>query len=261
MPHAVVLDLAGEKRPRYLDRYAHGLFFELLVQLDPDLARKLHEAPRKPFTLSPLPERGGIFLRFTFLDDALFNPFLEALLDAAPKGLILGEDRVILKRVFATPEGHPMAGSMGWETLQEAPAKREIQLRFLTPTVFKTSKPGKRTRYTPLPEPRLIMNSLLEKWQQGPLAYSPKTMAALKNAFDLDAEVAYFRQLRFHRIQAGKSFFPGFTGVVGLKVHSESPEVQKALGRLERLAFFSGIGAKTPYGMGLAVPVDGRLSS
>lgn len=255
MPQAVVLELAGEKRPRHLGRYAHGLFFELLATLDPDLAGELHEAPRKPFTLSPLSGRNrGIFLRFAFLDDALFKPFLEALLAAAPEGLVLGEDRFVLKRVLATPEGHPLAGTMTWEALKGAPARREIRLRFLTPTVFVTSKSGGRTRYTPLPDPRLILNSLLEKWQQGPLAYGPKALAALKNAFELDTEIAFFRGLRFHRVQAGKSFFPGFTGVVGLKLFSDSLEAKEAFGRLERLAFFSGVGAKTPYGMGLVQP-------
>ncbi len=254
MPQAVVLELAGEKRPHHLGRYAHGLFFELLARLDPDLAGKLHEAPRKPFTLSPLAGRsGGIFLRFAFLDDALFGPFLEALLAAAPEGLALGEDRFVLKRVLATPEGHPLAGAMTWEALVNAPARREIRLRFLTPTVFVASKPGGRTRYVPLPDPRLILNSLLAKWQQGPYPYNPKEEAALKNAFELDTEVSFFRGLRFHRLQAGKGFFPGFTGTVGLKLWSESLEVKQALGRLERLAFFSGVGAKTPYGMGLAV--------
>jgi CRISPR-associated endoribonuclease Cas6 len=257
MLHAVVLELAGEKHPRYLGRYAHGLFFALLAQLDPDLAKKLHEAPRKPFTLTPLPGRNGaVSLRFTTLDGALFGPFLKALLEAAPEGLWLGEDRFLLKRVLATPEGHPLAGAMTWEELKKAPAKREVQLRFLTPTVFTTSKPGGRARYTPLSDPRLIAGSLLDKWQaHSPFPYNPKEEAALRELFELDLEVAGFRHLRFHRVQAGKGFFPGFTGEVTLRLWSDSLEVQEALGRLHALAFFSGVGAKTPYGMGLTLPL------
>ncbi len=95
----------------------------------------------------------------------------------------------------------------------------------------------------------------MEKEQQGPYPYNPKERAALENIFELDAEIAFFRGLRFHRVQAGKGFFPGFTGTVGIRVFSPSQEVGEALGRLEALAFFSGVGAKTPYGLGLAVPV------
>ena len=40
-----------------------------------------------------------------------------------------------------------------------------------------------------------------------------------------------------------------------LRLWSQSLEAREALGRLHALAFFSGVGAKTPYGMGLAVPL------
>ncbi len=55
MPKALVLELVGPKSPLYPGRYAHGLFFALLRELDPDLSEALHAAPRKPFTLTPVP--------------------------------------------------------------------------------------------------------------------------------------------------------------------------------------------------------------
>ena len=107
-----------------------------------------------------------------------------------------------------------------------------------------------------MPDPRLIAGSLLDKWQaHSPFPYNPKDEAALRELFELDLEVAGFRNLRFHRVQAGKGFFPGFTGEATLRLWSQSLEAQEALGRLHALAFFSGVGAKTPYGMGLAVPL------
>ncbi|RIH88257.1 CRISPR-associated endoribonuclease Cas6 [Meiothermus luteus] len=254
MPHAVVLELIGEKTPLYPAKYAHGLFFALLSRMDPELAQRLHEAPRKPFTLAPLIGRNrALFLRFTTLDDGLFAPFLRVLLEAAPEGLPLGDTPYRLMRVLATPEGHSMAGTCAWAELKKAPRRREATLFFQSPTVFATSKPGGRTRYTPLPDPRLIVGSLLDKWQaHSPYPYPPREEAALRILFELDLELAGFHSLRFHRVQAGKSFFPGFTGEVTLKLHSESLEAQEALGRLSALAFYSGVGAKTPYGMGVA---------
>ena len=264
MPQAVVLELVGEKPPLYPARYAHGLFFALLSRVSPELAQKLHEAPRKPFTLAPLPRagpegatlKGTLRLRLTTLDDGLFAPFLRALLEAAPDGLPLGDSSYRLARVLATREGHPLAGATSWEELKEAPKREKATFRFLTPTVFATSKPGGRTRYTTLPDPRLIAGSLLDKWQaHSPFPYNPKEEAALRELFELDLEVAGFRNPRFHRVQAGKGFFPGFTGEATLRLWSQSLEAQEALGRLHALAFFSGVGAKTPYGMGLAVPL------
>ncbi|WP_022799398.1 CRISPR-associated endoribonuclease Cas6 [Thermus islandicus] len=257
MPQAVVLELIGEKPPLYPAKYAHGLFFTLLSRIDPLLAEKLHMAPRKPFTLAPLSERRGVLLlRLTTLDDGLFAPFLRVLLEMAPEGFPLGDTPYRLARVLATGEGHPLAGAASWEELKKAPRRERATLRFLTPTVFATSKPGGRTRYTPLPDPRLIVGSLLDKWQaHSPFPYNPRVEAALRELFALDIEVAGFRNLRFRRVQAGKGFFPGFTGEVTLRLWSESLEAQEALGRLHTLAFFSGVGAKTPYGMGLALPV------
>ncbi len=268
MPQAVVLELIGEKTPLYPGKYAHGLFFALLSQVDPGLASRLHEAPRKPFTLAPLgtwgqgraqPEggMGRVLLRLTVLDDALFAPFLRALLREAPSGVPLGDTPYRLSRVLANPEEHPLAGRSSWEGLRATPRRPQATFRFLTPTVFTTSKPGGRTRYTPLPDPRLILSSLLDKWQaNSPYPYPPKEEAALRELLGWDAEVAGFKSLRFHRVQAGKGFLPGFTGEVRLKVLGEGLEVQEALGRLWALSFFSGVGAKTTYGLGLTVPLS-----
>ncbi len=259
MPHAFLLHLipaAPAPPPRYPGRYAHGLFFGLLRHVNPDLAKTLHEAPRKPFTLTPFPRRNGeVVLRVTALNDALFTPFIEALLARAGEGLMLGDRAYRLARVTATPEGDALAGYVSWEALREAEPTDAVHLRFLKPTVFATSRPDRRVRYTPFPEPRLVLNSLLASWEaHSPYPYGERGAAALREVFALDAELGGFRDLRFHRVPAGKGFFPGFTGRVEIRLYSDSLEARAALGRLGALAFFSGVGAKTTYGMGLVVP-------
>lgn len=256
MPQAIVLELVGNPLPLYPGKYAHGLFFSLLRTLDPPLASRLHVAKQKPFTLAPLKaKRGILLLRFTSLDDSLFSTFFTAILEEAPEGLTLGDTPFRLTRVLGTPEGHWLAGKASWEDLATYPPRDRVILHFLTPTVFVTSKPGGRTRYTPLPEPRLIVRSLLEKWQaHSPFPYNPRELAALKAFFEMDLEVDGFRNLRFHRSLAGKSFFPGFTGELQLRIWTEAQEVRQALARLAALAFYSGVGAKTTYGMGVTMP-------
>lgn len=260
MPQAVVIELVGGKSPLYPSRYAHGLFFSLLQTLDPQLASRLHEARRKPFTLAPLNSGNGtVSLRFTSLDDDLFGRFLHALFQWAPEGFALGDTPFRLARVIGSPELHPLAGRATWEDLAAAAPKDRVALWFVTPTVFITSKAEGRTRYTPLPDPRLIVNSLLEKWQaHSPFPYNPKEEAALRALFELDLELEGFRKLLFHRVWAGKAPFPGFTGEVRLRLWAEALEVRQALGRLAALAPYGGVGAKTAYGMGVAVTLEGQ---
>jgi CRISPR-associated endoribonuclease Cas6 len=181
MPHAFLLELipfAQEASPLHFSLHAHGLFFALLGNIDPQKATEIHQAKRKPFTLTPLSDKHTLRLRITTLDDALFAPFLGALLEEAPRGLSLGDHPYTLTRVLATPQGHRLAGRASWEELAQAPPAQSLTLHFLTLTVFTTSKPGGRVRYLPLPEPRLILNSLLRAWQAySPFAYSEEEAA------------------------------------------------------------------------------------
>jgi CRISPR-associated endoribonuclease Cas6 len=101
----------------------------------------------------------------------------------------------------------------------------------------------------------LILNSLLSSWQaHSPLIYSEVEYMALREAFDLDTEISAFHGLHHHRAEAGKSVLPGFTGEVRLKLWGDNAGAPAALGRLSALAFFSGVGAKATYGMGLTIP-------
>lgn len=269
MPHAFLLHLTSSdpRPPRYPGLYAHGLFFALLGKLDPGLAAAVHAAPRKPFTLaalepSPPAGRGGearspgeVVLRITTLDDGLFGPLLGVLLREGVDGLALGDQPYRLARVVATPQGSPLAGRRTWEELAAAPPTRCLRLRFRTPTVFATSKPGRRARHTPLPDPLLIAKSLLSSWQHhSPLRFPEVEAAALLAVFELDLELTRFADLRFERAQAAKGFFPGFTGAVEVHCHSDSLEAQRALGILQAYAFYAGVGAKTAYGLGLTMP-------
>lgn len=259
MPHAFLLELAPlQDPPSFIpfSLHAHGLFFTLLAKVDQNLAARVHEAKRKPFTLTPLPNKHILRLRVTTLDDALFAPLLRVLLEEAPRGLSLGDKPYALTRVIATPEGDRLAGKTTWEELAQAVSRQQLTLHFLTPTVFTSSKPGGRTRYVPFPDPRLILTSLLTVWQAySPFVYSEEEAATLREVFELDVELAGFRNLHYHRIQAGKSAYPGFTGEVHLRLFSEDRQTQKAFGRLEAFAFYSGVGAKTPYGMGMTFQV------
>ena len=251
MPHAFLLHLTPTTHTPthpYLHQYTHGLFYHLLETINPTLSAHIHAATRNPFTLWAREERGGILLRVAILDDALFQPLLGVVLQESLTGLELGHDRYRVARVLATPEGHRDAGFLSWEDVLCAPPTDRLELHFLTPTVFATSKNDKRL-YTPLPLPRLVLKSLLTAFQRySPRPYSEPEAGALEEAFGEVVVLRHDIETRLHK--AGKARLTGFVGSATLRYTDSAVAVNKVLGRLGQLAFFSGVGAKTPYGMG-----------
>ena len=262
MPHAFLLHLTPTTRvPKhpYLHQYTHGLFYSLLKTIDPVLSAYIHASKRNPFTLWAREEGGGILLRVTLLDDALFRTLLGVVLQESVTGLELGQDSYRVARVLATPEGHRDAGFLGWEAILAAEPVRGLELRFVTPTVFATSR-GKKRHYTPLPLPRLVLKSLLRAFQTySPAPYSEPEAAGLEAMFD-EQFVVTGHDIATKPHKAGKVKLTGFVGRASIRYQEASGRVEKALGQLASLAFFSGVGAKTPYGMG-QVRLDAKTAN
>ena len=256
MPHAFLLHLTPTHKVAnhpYLHQYTHGLFYHLLQTIDPELSAQIHAAERNPFSLWATEQRdGGILLRVGILDDTLFQPFISVVLQESLAGLGLGQDSYRVARVLATPEGHRDAGFLNWDDLLSAEPTDRLRLRFLTPTVFATSKNDRRL-YTPLPLPRLILKSLLGALQRySPLTYNRAEAAALALMFE---EVVVTRHdVRTQGHKAGKASLTGFVGNVDLRYTGSDRPARTALARLGELAFYCGVGAKTPYGMGQVRP-------
>ena len=125
-----------------------------------------------------------------------------------------------------------------------------LTLRFITPTVFTTSAPAGTRVYCPLPDPRLLCSSLLRVYQTfQPEPLDDKHVCQLKEVFEHYLEVQAV-DIHSQRTQAGKTKLTGFRGTVTIRTHRRAPEVTRALAALGQLAFYSGIGAKTSYGMG-----------
>lgn len=263
MPHAFVLDLtATSKNPTlmYPSQYAQGLFYNLLEQIDPDLSTRVHASKqRNPFTLwcKPVYDKKtltGARLRVTLLDDALFQPLLQTTIYRSLEGLTLGQSAFAIRRVLATPEGDRDAGVLPWhdvaETMRTGKGCEALQLRFITPTVFTTSAPAGDRLYLPLPDPRLLCSSLLRVYQRfHPEPLEDRLVCQLNEVFAHYLEVQAV-DINSSRAQAGKAKLTGFRGTVTLKTHRHAPEVTRALAALGQLAFYSGVGAKTSYGMG-----------
>ena len=255
MPHAFLLHLTPSKhlpKHRYLSRYTHGLFYSLLESIDPALSAEIHALKRKPFALWANEQRGSsVFLRVSILNDVLFQPLLSVVLQQSITGLELGQDLYRVARVLATPEGHVGADYSSWDDLLAANPVNRLSFVFLTPTVFMTSKlGGAKQHYTLFPEPKLILGSLLRAFQHySPLRYSETEVAGLQRAFE-DLIVVTSHKTETRAYDTGKAKLTGFVGKVNMHYQESAVTVKKALGQLQKLAFYTGVGAKTPYGMG-----------
>ena len=252
MPHAFLLHLtplSGKPRLEHPSLHTHGLFYRLLERIDATLSAQVHAAKRNPFTLSTRTRQDGALLRVTTLDDALFSPLLRVTFEGSLAGLELGRDTYRVARVLATPEGDADAGYLSWQNLSSAEPVGGLEFRFLTPTLFSTSQ-GKGRQYTPLPLPRLVFGSLLRAYQTfHPEPYDDNALAGLEEAFEREVVITR-HSLRTEPYQAGKTSLTGFVGSASFRYLGRSPQVSRALGGLGRLAFFSGLGVKTGYGMG-----------
>ena len=259
MPHAFLLHLTPSSRlpkHRYLSKYSHGLFYSLLGKIDPALSSEVHLMQRKPFALWASEQKdSSVYLRVSIVDDTLFQPLLGVVLQQSLTGLELGQDSYRVARVLATPEGHVGADYCSWEELFAAEPVNRLGFMFLTPTVFSTSKlGGAKTHYTLFPEPKLILGSLLRAFQHySPQPYLEAELAGLKQAFE-ELIVVTSHKTETRAYETGKTRLTGFVGNVNMHYQESAVTVKKVLGQLQNLAFYTGVGAKTLYGMGQVRP-------
>ena len=165
MPISTVIHLIPPEdvtlRPT-MGHHAHAAFLSLLRMSNAEKAEEIHAAPRqKPFTVSPLignGERRGDFLRiragtecwlrFTFLDDALFVHFGSAFLTQDFPSIRLGEATFQLSRLVTSgTETKDWSGAKVYEDLIEsARTDRQLGVRFHSPTAFRELSPRGKKR-------------------------------------------------------------------------------------------------------------------
>lgn len=268
--HSVILELTARNQatlPVTMGHQTHALFLNLISQVDPCLATRLHEEPGyRPFTVSFL--SGGrrhrdhltlqsgerCRLRVTLLDggplwSCLRTRFTEGTL--AP--LSLGTAQLELDRLISTPaaDSTGWADFTDWRALTSTPARSMITLRFTSPTAFSL---GKR-QFALFPDPTLVWHSLLRTWN----LYAPEEYRLAKEPLrDFISSMVFVERSTISLTTVHFSTHPqrGFVGECRYLVRR--PE-QDAAGHVAMLAEFSryaGIGSKTTMGMGQVRVVD-----
>ncbi|MDW8425972.1 MAG: CRISPR-associated endoribonuclease Cas6 [Meiothermus sp.] len=237
---AIVLALEGPARPDP-DGW-RGLVYGLLKEIDPDL----HSAQPNPFSLSLGGREGAWWVRIGILEESLYARLSPRLFG------LLGQP-VRLKSAFTVQavlqEEHPWAGVSSYPRLFQGQAGPSLGLQFASPTFFR-----RKGNSYPLPEPRLVFDSLAQRWN----AFAPvKVPPELAESWE---------RMTIARLQGHtQATWPnpdergvGFVGRVVYHLPAASPLEAQWMQALGRFAFYAGVGAKTSLGFGRVRAFDPR---
>ena len=256
-----------------MGHHAHAAFLSLLRTGNPDKAAEIHATSKqKPFTVSPLigkGERRGDFLhiragtecwlRFTFLDDALFVHFGSAFLTQDFPSIRLGEATFQLSRLVASgTEAKDWSGAKVYEDLIEsAGTDTRLRVRFHSPTAFRELSPrGQKTRNQPHIDLVRCYQSWVNKWNAfAPIQIDKQPLLDFIANYSLATRL----ELKTQMLDFGRHKAIGFVGGCtyefcedwdGEGQKRSSVEMVGYANLLADFAFYCGTGYKTTMGMG-----------
>ena len=217
--------------------WAYRLYAALLTDADSSFADRLHEDGATPVRhyLRPTEDRLGLRWNVTLFGDdcaAALSPLIERRTDFILDG-------------YETPlavTGRSVRVMPHVSDFLETVTDGDIRLRFWTPTAFKS-----RGEYTCLPTVRLIVQSLLRKWN----ACMGDELPLDEDETDLLADgltcSRYHVQGVPFRLKGNK--IPGFVGAMTFGNRLEG-EARAHAALLLHFADYAGVGIKTALGMG-----------
>ena len=276
MPISTLISLIPETdvtlRPT-MGHHAHAAFLSIMRESDRILSEKLHaQSAQKPFTVSPLIAKGrrqGDYLhiqagtecklRFTFLDDELFQHFGKAFLTLTMPPIRLGKAVFQVRQMVshATEERSWSRNTTYAELVQSAKTDTRMSFRFYSPTAFRRLTPrGQKTRSdTPVDLVRCYQ-SWVNKWN----AFAPIKL----DKSEILAFVTDYAQLtsittRSRALNFGKHTEIGWVGTCSC-VFSPEDSLDDSLlhtaNCLANFAVYCGTGYKTTMGMGQTRRID-----
>ncbi len=181
--------------------------------------------------------------RISLLDDTLFGSLTQLWLNLNPSHpWHLGPADLHITSILGTPQStQPWANACSYAQLYEQASEcdRQIEFSFCTPTAFRQSQYD-----CALPTRELVFNSLINRWNQYSGIELPKTLVEpiFPSFFDIRTEVA----------ADSRSKFIGCVGAINFRIFGDvEPLVIKQINALADFALYSGVGRKTPMGMGM----------
>ena len=235
-----------------VSRAIHAYVLGIINDYDAELAQYLHGGNgSQSFSVSCLRNtkyRTGVLLRIAGLNDELSQPLRDLQPQVVPN-LELAGTSFKLTGIIYPEDANQFTGSVSYYELYNDGVARaregqaEVGLHFITPTSFRMA--GSRLNM-PLPWPRLVFQSLANKWNK----FSPIAIDVDWGAFDCHVSIARHR-LRTQMIDFGRYRQVGFVGECWYIVDRQAGEHSlQVIHALAEFAGYSGVGAKTTMGMG-----------
>lgn len=246
-------------------RALHAALLALIRAKDPQCAGLMHgDSLCRPFAVGlswmggrrvqPWGEREPLgWVRF-----ASFEPTLSRMLTALETKdlpwLRLCERELEVVRILRDPREHPWAGRASFVELynnglaraRSGSKEQEVTLEFASPTAFQMREARLNM---PLPWPRLVFQSLAEKWN----SVSPIPLWIDWRAFERSVTISR-HALSTVLVDFGRHRQVGFVGTCTYLVVSGggSRDLVASVHTLADFALFAGVGKKTTMGMGSA---------
>ncbi len=286
MPHSLVLNLlpvAPIPSQFLTGRHLHALFLNLVSAVDTDLSAYLHDqSNEKAFTLSPfqvsrkeadktstpqtkkrvlptasrttsqavqweqkqaIQENTPIWWRISLLDDGLFDRLTELWQQLNfDRPWHLGPTDLYVTNIVSQPQpNQPWVNFCSYAELfdRASDTERQIAFTFCTPTNFRQG-----VYDSAMPTRESIFCSLANRWNKySEIAIEPNfTESIFPSFFDIRTEVC----------TDSRSKFIGCVGEVSYRIMGDvDPVAIKQINSLADFALYSGVGRKTPMGMGM----------
>lgn len=262
MPTALVLTLRPVEPARvasFLGRSAHAALLQAVAVHDAALSKQVHDLDTmKPFTTSDLLGPGHSAEGRQVMPDRTYGlrwTSLSAELDAIVRGwaatppaeIVLDGARFRVEAATIDPAVDGWAGTADWsdllalEQVGRAQPPSRFAVQFVAPTTFRSNG-----RNIPLPLPELVFGSLVERWN----SVAPITLPPEVRRFASECLVLGRYQLQSERVFAFERGETAFTGRCTYIPTNHDRYYLHCCAALLRLAFFSGVGAKTSMGFG-----------
>ena len=251
--------------PRAMGEFGHAAFLAIVRQVAPDLSQALHDAgARLPYSVSPLyggrltgrgvqvqPDR-TYWMRFTILDPGLYAVFSRYFADSsAPDvAITLGGVPFAVEELTSSAKLDPWAGYTTFAKLASSAAcEPVVALQFWSLTAFSLGHgPGAAARYGILPDPVLVFDSLLRRWNR--FADAPLADPNEWRQWLAEHVVVSAHRIRSESWQFRQHPQVGFVGDCTYQVVGGSAAQVRQLNALADFAFYAGVGMKTAMGMG-----------
>ena len=250
-----------------MGHHAHAAFLAIIRESNPDLAETLHaQSTQKPFTVSPLiakmEKRGNLChikagteckLRFTFLDDELFQHFGKAFLTLTMPPIQLGKAVFQVRQMVShATEARSWGKSETYaELVQSAKTDTRMSFRFYSPTAFRRMTPrGQKTHNDDYVDLVRCYQSWVNKWNAfAPIKLDKTEILAFVTEHGQVTSVA----AESKRQHFGKHIESGWVGTYACVFYPENSldeHLIRTANCLADFAFYCGTGYKTTMGMG-----------